>query len=115
MRPDQDVNRNKEAFEALKAPCYRTSLIVTRGSRCGPNPWQQHHHKARDTLRSAAKGERTFPQSGTDGNMMESARNLSSHSTVGRMGRVLGSHRSVRHKPQCAAMTEREVCEPAKS
>ena len=55
------MNRIKEAFEALMAPpYYRTSAIVTRGTRCGPSPWQQHHHKARDALRSATKGERTF-------------------------------------------------------
>ena len=61
MRPKQDVmNRIKEAFEILKAPCYRTSIIVTRGSKCGPNPWQQDHHKARDALRSATKGGRAF-------------------------------------------------------
>ena len=61
MKPDQDVmNRIKEAFEILKAPYYRTSQIVTRGSTCGPNPWQQHHRKARDSLRSATKGERAF-------------------------------------------------------
>ena len=61
MRFDQDVmNRMKEAFEILEAPYYGTSMIVTRGSKCGPNPWQQHHHKARDALRSATKGERTF-------------------------------------------------------
>ena len=35
-------------------------MTVTRGGRCGLNPWQQHHHKARDALRSATKGERTF-------------------------------------------------------
>ena len=59
MRPDQDaMNRIKEAFEILKAPSYRTSMIVTRGSKC--DPWQQHHHKARDALRSATQGERTF-------------------------------------------------------
>ena len=59
MWPSQDVmNQIQEAFEILKAPYYRTSMIVTRGSRCGPNPWQQHHHKARDALRSATKGER---------------------------------------------------------
>ena len=65
-RLNNDVlNRIKEAFEALKPPHYRTSCIVTRGSKCGPNPWQQHHHKARDALRSATKGERA----GTDGNV----------------------------------------------
>ena len=52
--------RRDEAFEILKAPCYRTSMIVTRGSKCGPNPWQQDHHKARDALRSATKGGRAF-------------------------------------------------------
>ena len=66
LRPNKDVlNRIKEAFEALQAPYYRTSSIVTRGSKCGPNPWHQHHHKARDALRSATKGERA----GTDGNV----------------------------------------------
>ena len=61
IRPNKDVmNRINEAFEALKAPYHRTSSTVTRGDGCGPNPWQQHHHKARDALRSATKGERTF-------------------------------------------------------
>ena len=61
IRPDKNVmNRIKQAFEALKAPCYRTSPIITRGSKCGPNPWQQYHRKARDALQSATKGERKF-------------------------------------------------------
>ena len=61
INPNQDVmNRIEEAFEILKAPYYCTSPIATRGSKCGPNPWQQHHHKARDALRSATKGERAF-------------------------------------------------------
>ena len=54
------MNRVKQAFEALKATYHRTSPITTRGSKCGPNPWQQQHNKARDTLRSATKGDRTF-------------------------------------------------------
>ena len=45
IKPNQDVmNRTKEAFELLKAPYYRTSPIPTRGSKCGPNLWQQHYH-----------------------------------------------------------------------
>ena len=61
MKRDQDVmNQNKEAFEILKAPYYRTSQIATRGSERGPKPWQQHHHKARDALRCATKGERAL-------------------------------------------------------
>ena len=59
-RPNKDVmSRIKEAFEAPEAPYDRTSSTVTIGGRCGPNPWQ-HHHKARDALRRATKGERTF-------------------------------------------------------
>ena len=61
MKPDQDVmNWIEEAFEILKAPCYRTCMIVTRSGKCGPNPWQQNHHMARDALRSATKDEKTF-------------------------------------------------------
>ena len=56
IRPNKDVmNRINEVFEILNAPHYRTSSIVTRGSGCGPNPWQQHHNKARDASRSATK------------------------------------------------------------
>ena len=59
IKPDQDaMNRIQEAFEILKAPYYRTSPISTRGSKCSPNLWQQHHHKARDALWSATKGDR---------------------------------------------------------
>ena len=61
IKPDQDaINRIKEAFEILKAPFFRASPISPRGSECGPNLWQMHHHKARDALRSAAKGDRGF-------------------------------------------------------
>ena len=89
IRPSQDVmNPIREAFEALKAPYRRTSSTVTRGSRCGPNPWQQHHHKARDGLQSATKGGKDIYQKfGTDGNMMKSTRNLRSHM----IGRTHGS------------------------
>ena len=105
-------NRIQEAFEALKTPCYRTFSMVTRGCRCGRNPWQQHHHKARDALRSATKGERTFTSIWESGNMMKSTGNLSSHMNwVGLMGHAFGSHRAVRHKPQCTALAKRKVCE----
>ena len=61
MNPGQDVmNWIKEVFEILKAPNNRTSQISTGGSKCGPNPWQHQHQKARDALRSAAKGGKTF-------------------------------------------------------
>ena len=75
IRPNKDVvNRIKEAFEALKAPYYRTPMIVTGGSRCGPNPWH---------CGVLQKVKRHVPQSGTDGNMMRSTENLSYH-TIGR-------------------------------
>ena len=77
-RPNQDgMNRIKEAFQILMGPYYRTSMIVTRGSKCSTNPWQQHHHKARDALRSATKVKVHLLQSGTDGKMMRPAVNLS--------------------------------------
>ena len=64
------MNRVKEVFEILKKPCYRTSPIVTRGSKRGPNPWQQHHLKAR-------KEKEPFLQSGTNSKMMRPTGNLS--------------------------------------
>ena len=61
QRPNKNVmDRIKEAFEALKAPYYRTSPIITRGSKCGPHPWQQHHHKVRNAFRSASKCDKNF-------------------------------------------------------
>ena len=53
------MNQIKEAFEIPKAPYYSTSPISTRGGTFGPNLWQRHH-KARDALRSAAKGDKCF-------------------------------------------------------
>ena len=53
------INRIKESFDILKAP-FRASPISTRGRKCGPNLWQQHHLKARDASQSATKGERQF-------------------------------------------------------
>ena len=58
LDPDA-INRIKEAFEIVKAP-FRASHISTRGAKCGPNPWQLHHDKARDAFRGATKGERGF-------------------------------------------------------
>ena len=59
-RPDKKLmNRIKEPFEALKAPYHHTSPIITRDGKCGPNPWQEHH-KARDTMRSAMKGDKKY-------------------------------------------------------
>ena len=53
------MNQMKEAFEIPKAPYHSTSPISTRGGTFGPNLWQRHH-KARDALRIATKGDRCF-------------------------------------------------------
>ena len=58
-KTDTTQHRRDEPGYILKAPYHRTSMPVTRGSKCGPNPRQQHHHKARDALRSATQGGRT--------------------------------------------------------
>ena len=111
IRPNKDVmSRIKEAFEALKVPYYRTSSIVTRGGGCGPNPWQKHHHKARDALRSAAKGERTCTSIWDTWQHDEIYRKSQFwHNWSDAWVRYFGSHRAVRHKPQCRAMAQRKV------
>ena len=44
----------------MKEHYFNCGPISTRSSKCGPNLCQMHHHKARDALRSATKGERKF-------------------------------------------------------
>ena len=53
------INRIKEAFQILKA-LFRASPISTRGAKCGQNPWQLQHFKARDAFRGATTSERGF-------------------------------------------------------
>ena len=61
IRPDLDMMRRiKAASEVLKAPCFRTSSINARGYKHGRNLWQEHHHKAKDTLRGGSKTKRQF-------------------------------------------------------
>ena len=45
-------------FSILKAPCFRTSAITTRGCQHGPHLSQEHHHKAEDALRVFSKGKK---------------------------------------------------------
>ena len=55
LRPNKStMDRIREAFEALKAPYCLSVPTISRGKKCGPDPWQQDH-KARDALRSATK------------------------------------------------------------
>ena len=50
IRPDQKmIRRIRAAFEILKAPYFRTSVVSARGYEHGPNLRQEHHHKAKDT------------------------------------------------------------------
>ena len=59
LDPDS-INRTKEAFEILKA-LFRAFSIFTRGSKCGPNSWQQHHRKSsRRITECCKKGEGKF-------------------------------------------------------
>ena len=61
IRPDQEMTRRvKVAFEILKAPYFRTSMLTSRGYKHGPNLWQEHHHKAKDAPRSTRKNKRTY-------------------------------------------------------
>ena len=53
LDPDA-INRIKEAFGFV----HLQSLQEV--PKCGPSPWQWHHHKARIEFRGATKGERGF-------------------------------------------------------
>ena len=62
LRPNEStLDRIRAAFEALKAPYYRTAPIISRGKKFGHNPWQQDHHRARDALKGATKKDKYTP------------------------------------------------------
>ena len=56
------IRRIKAAFEILKAPSFRTSVVTAKGDyKRGPNLWQEHHHKAKDAQQfTKKKGGRKF-------------------------------------------------------
>ena len=59
LRPNKStLDQIREAFEAFFAPCYRTEPIISRGRTCGHNPWQQDHHRPRDTSKGATKKDK---------------------------------------------------------
>ena len=61
IRPDQEMIRHiNAAFEILKAPFFRASVVTSRRYKHGPNLWQEHHHKAKDALRGTKKAGRTI-------------------------------------------------------
>ena len=56
FRPNQNqMDRIRTAFGALKTPYYRASAIISRGKKSGHNPWQQDHQKAMDATRGVLK------------------------------------------------------------
>ena len=85
IRPDLDMmRRTKAVFEVLKAPCFRASLLTSRGYKHGPNLGQEHHHKANDVLRGATK--EIFRPSGADVKMTRLTGSLNTPMT----GQMLG-------------------------
>ena len=45
----------RPVIRSIESPLLSSCTIFSRGKKCGPNPWQQDHHKARDALRGAMK------------------------------------------------------------
>ena len=79
-----------------------------------PNPWQQHHHKARDKLRSATKGERWQEKNFDMGPVAEwwSLSNISTCSQLDtRMDQIFRLHRALRYQPQRTVMAKRMICQ----
>ena len=59
LRPNKStLDRIRAAFEALKALYYRAAPRISRGKKCGHNPWQQDHHKSRDALKCPTEREK---------------------------------------------------------
>ena len=53
LRPNKNtMDRIRETFEALKAPCYRSEPVFSRGNKCITKP--------EDAVRSATTGDRKF-------------------------------------------------------
>ena len=78
VRPDQEmIRRIKAAFP---------SVVTARGYKHGPNFCQEHHHKAKDALRSTKRAEEHLRQSGIDGKMTRRTGSLN----LPLIGRMLG-------------------------
>ena len=84
------MDRIREAFEALNAPYYRTAPVISKGNKCGPNHWQQHHPKARDASRHAAKGDMKYTS--TWDRWQNDEWSLSSISTCTQLDRWMGKN-----------------------
>ena len=57
IRPDQEmIRRIRAVFEILKAPYFRTSVVIARSYKHGPNLWQEHHHKSKRRTTGYEKG-----------------------------------------------------------
>ena len=61
IRPDQEmIRRIKAAFEILRAPYIRASVLNSRGFKHGPDSRLEHHHKANDALHGCSKKTRQY-------------------------------------------------------
>ena len=61
ITPDQEtIRRFKAAFEILRAPCFRASVLNSRSFKHGPDSWLEHHHKANDALHGCSKKKRQY-------------------------------------------------------
>ena len=96
VRLDVDV---ENYYDPTKTTMDRIRLI-SRGNECGPNPWQKHHDKARDALRSATKGDRKFTSICDPSSMLTST-------LLDRwMGKILRLRLALWHQPECTFLAE---------
>ena len=49
------------SIRRIESPSLSYCTNISRGKKCGPNPWQQDHHEARDASRGATKKEKYTP------------------------------------------------------
>ena len=101
LRPNKStLDRIRAAFEALKAPYYRAAPIISRGKKCGHNPWQQDHHKARDALRRCNEKRTSTLRYGIGGKETKSSEHLNWHT----LGSTSGSSTSTISRTSTSAM-----------
>ena len=56
LRPNEDtMDRTRATFAALKTPCCRAAVTLSRGKKHGHNQWQMDHAKAVDVKRGVRR------------------------------------------------------------
>ena len=87
VRPTQHIIKEiKDRFQKLYRPPWKV-VIVQRGLKWGPQPWQGMHRKAKDALKGAMKMGRNVAKNGLfsiAGIMMKNIENFSLSGTDGR-------------------------------